>query len=123
MSAIALHHVQLPYPVDKGPEVYRFYAEFLGLKEIGVASASRYRFAVGRSWLCLAPSPVDVSDVIAQLAIHVADLPALRNRLLQAGHILEESQALPGYRRFFVYDPAGNRLQILEPEPNGSPTL
>ena len=123
MSAISLHHVQLPYPVDKGFLVHQFYSDYVGLKEIRVNSSCRYRFALGETWLELAPSPVDVNEVIAQLAIHVSDLPALRHRLLQAGFALEESQVLPGYRRFFVYDPAGNHLEFLEPEPYGSLTV
>jgi catechol 2,3-dioxygenase-like lactoylglutathione lyase family enzyme len=123
MSAISLHHVQLPYPVNKGSETYRFYADYLGLKGIGGGSSGRFSFDLGGTWLNFAPSPVAVNDVIAQLAFHVLDLPTLRHRLLQAGFVLEESQALPGYRRFFVYDPAGNHLEILEPEPHGSFTV
>jgi catechol 2,3-dioxygenase-like lactoylglutathione lyase family enzyme len=120
MSAVSLHHVQLPYPVDKRAEMHQFYADYLGFKEIGEGKTSRFQFDLGGTWLSLAPSPFVVSDVIAQLAIHVLDLPTVRHRLLQAGFVLEESQALPGYRRFFVDDPAGNRLEILEPEPYGS---
>ena len=31
---------------------------------------------------------------------------------------LEEHQPLPGYLRFYVNDPAGNRLEFLEPDPH-----
>ena len=123
MTALSIHHVQLPYPLDKAPQVYRFYTEFLGLRDFGAPGASRFRFGLGGAWLDLAPAVVAVSAATAHLAIHVLNLPELRHRLLQAGHVLEESQALAGYRRFFVNDPAGNRLEILEPEPEGSLTV
>ena len=123
MSAISLAHVQLPFPVDKAAQVYQFYTDFLGLRNFSAPNASRFRFGLGGLWLDLTPhanfSPVQCAHV----ALNVMDLPALRHRLLQAGHTLEETHALPGYRRFFIHDPAGNRLEILEPEPDGSRTV
>lgn len=69
---------------------------FLGFKGIGEGNTTRFQFDLGGAWLSLAPSPFVVNDVIAQLAIHVLDLPAVRHRLPQAGFVLEKSLALPG---------------------------
>ena len=46
----------------------------------------------------------------------VRDLPQLRWRLLGENCQLIENQALPGYLRFYVKDPAGNQLEFIEPE-------
>jgi catechol 2,3-dioxygenase-like lactoylglutathione lyase family enzyme len=123
MHAISIHHIKLPFSPESGRALRRFYAEHLGLKEVVTGQSSGFRFMLGQAWLEFAPSPSPVRDVISQIAIHLVDLPTFRHRLLQAGHILEESIALPGYRRFFVSDPAGNRLEFLEPEPNGAFTV
>jgi catechol 2,3-dioxygenase-like lactoylglutathione lyase family enzyme len=53
------------------------------------------------------------------LAFEVLNLPKLRQNLLAAGLPLDEMQPLPGFRRFYAYDPAGNRLEFIEPEPTG----
>lgn len=119
MSVLSLHHVQLPFPVAKAAQVYQFYTDFLGLKNFAAPNASRFRFGLNGLWLELTPSTNSPPVQSGHVALNVLDLPALRHRLLQAGHTLEETQALPGYRRFFINDPAGNRLEILEPEPDG----
>ena len=119
MAALSIDHVQLPFPVNKAAQVYQFYTERLGLKNFASIQSSRYRFGLGGQWLDLVPSPNATPVQAGHVALNVLDLPALRHRLLQAGHVLEETRALPGYRRFFINDPAGNRLEILEPEPDG----
>jgi catechol 2,3-dioxygenase-like lactoylglutathione lyase family enzyme len=120
MTALNFHHVQLPFPVDKAAQVYQFYTEFFGLKNFAAPNASRFRFGLGGQWLDLTPSPDAAPVQTGHVALSVLDLPHLRHRLLQAGHALDETRALPGYRRFFINDPAGNRLEILEPEPDGA---
>ena len=42
-----------------------------------------------------------------------ADLAALAERLAAAGASVEWDQRLPGARRFYSYDPAGNRIEFL----------
>ncbi len=123
MSALSLNHVQLPFPVDKAAQVYQFYTDFFGLKNFAAPNASRFRFGLGGHWLDLAAFPDATPLQTGHVALNVLDLPSLRNRLLQAGHTLEETQPLRGYRRFFINDPAGNRLEILEPEPDGAWTV
>lgn len=123
MTATSIAHVQLHYPMDKAAQVYRFYTDFFGLKNFAAPHTSRYRFGLNGQWLDLAPRADATPAQSGHVALTVLDLPALRHRLLQAGFSLEETQPLPGYRRFFINDPAGNRLEILEPEPDGSWTV
>jgi catechol 2,3-dioxygenase-like lactoylglutathione lyase family enzyme len=47
----------------------------------------------------------------------VADIDALAARLAGHGISVEWDRKFPGYRRFYVHDPLGNRLEFLQPEP------
>lgn len=46
------------------------------------------------------------------VAFEVDDLGASRERLRSAGYAIEEGRAIPGVERFFVRDPAGNRIEL-----------
>lgn len=52
----------------------------------------------------------------AHPAIRVEQLNQLAERLRRAGYETLFDSELPGYRRFYVADPFGNRLEFLEPE-------
>ena len=45
----------------------------------------------------------------------VGDLAALSRKLLREGHAIESDEPLEGYRRAYVSDPFGNRIELLEP--------
>jgi catechol 2,3-dioxygenase-like lactoylglutathione lyase family enzyme len=53
----------------------------------------------------------------AHLALLVTGLPALQEKLRGAGYILREDEPLQGYCRVYVDDPFGNRIELMEPEP------
>jgi catechol 2,3-dioxygenase-like lactoylglutathione lyase family enzyme len=48
------------------------------------------------------------------VALEVEDLDGWRARFAAEGMAVEDGQPLPGLRRVFVRDPAGNRLEIYE---------
>lgn len=50
----------------------------------------------------------------AHPALVVEDLTALRGTLERAGAEVVDDQPLPGYTRFYVSDPFGNRIEILQ---------
>ena len=49
----------------------------------------------------------------AHPGILVGDLDELDAKLQAAGYAVETDYLLPGYRRFYVSDPFGNRLEFL----------
>jgi len=51
----------------------------------------------------------------AHPAFLVRDIAGLRARLEQHGYAPYEDEPLPGYARFYVADPFGNRLELMEP--------
>ena len=51
----------------------------------------------------------------AHPAFRVENLAELRARCEAAGYPTVDDEPLPGYDRFYVYDPFGNRIECLEP--------
>ncbi|MFT3721638.1 VOC family protein [Pseudorhodoferax sp.] len=118
MDIQAIHRVQLPFPPALRQQVARFYGELLGLTSMPPPAGAVLRYAARGQRVDLvateaAPPP---PAGLTQLSFEVQGLPQLRRRLLAAALQIEEHQALPGYLRFFVHDPAGNRLEFVEPD-------
>ena len=111
-----LDHVQLACPRGGEDEARRFYGELLGLKEIEKPEALRSRggvwFECGGQQLHLGVeepfSPARKAHPALRVG-SVAELEALASRL---GEVSWDSE-LPGFRRFYVSDPFGNRLELL----------
>jgi catechol 2,3-dioxygenase-like lactoylglutathione lyase family enzyme len=116
---IGVHHVQLAAPPGAEPVMRDFYAGALGLAEVPKPAALAAR---GGVWF-RAPGVeihIGAEDGFrparkAHPGILVRDLDALADRLRAAGHRVLPDDLLPGYRRFYVDDPAGNRLEFLQP--------
>jgi catechol 2,3-dioxygenase-like lactoylglutathione lyase family enzyme len=115
----ALHHVQLAAPVGSEPALQEFYAGVLGMTEapkpVALAGRGGVWFASGTAEL-----HVGIEDDFrparkAHPGLLVSGLDALVARLAAAGHELTWDGALPGYRRCYLVDPVGNRLELLEP--------
>ena len=52
----------------------------------------------------------------AHVALLVTDLPMLQEKLEAWGYSVKEDEPLEGYRRIYVDDPFGNRIELLEPD-------
>jgi catechol 2,3-dioxygenase-like lactoylglutathione lyase family enzyme len=128
---IALHHVQVSCPRGGEEDARRFYADALGLVEVAKPEALRGR---GGVWFrgydalgaVVAEIHVGVEDAFAAArrahpAFVVADLDAVAARLGAAGFEVDHSErdTFAGYRRFHTRDAAGNRVEVLQPSPEG----
>jgi catechol 2,3-dioxygenase-like lactoylglutathione lyase family enzyme len=120
MDIHAISRVQLPFPPALAGEVAHFYGELLGLTRMPHPSGPVLRFAARGQRVDLVATEQAAAAVagLTPLSFEVQGLPQLRRRLLDAAFRLEENQPLPGYLRFFVHDPAGNRLEFVEPDVN-----
>jgi len=120
MSILSLNHVQLGYPQALEAPVRRFYGEQLALQPGIGPSGKGSRYRVGAQRIDLVPVEAHaLPQSPGHVAFEVLNLPELRHRLLSQGLNLDETRPLPGHRRFYVQDPAGNTLEFLEPEPTG----
>ena len=114
-----LDHVQLAIPAGGEDAARRFYVETLGLAEKPKPPLLALR---GGCWF---DGPglrlhlgVDVDFRPARKAhpaLLVRGLAALRQRLQAAGYTTRDDEPLEGYERFYVDDPFGNRIELMEP--------
>ncbi len=103
----------------------RFYGEILGLKEIAPPAsfdfvAVWYDLGDGYLHLLLKDKPDTRSP--RHFCLHVESANSARTYLAGKGIRTEETVKIPGCDRFFIYDPDGNRVEILQWEQKYDPT-
>lgn len=119
MSAVvALDHLQLAMPRGREAEARAFYGDILGLRELtkpaNLAVRGGVWFELGTQQLHLGVEDDFHPAKKAHPAFLVRDLDVLRARLEQEGHKPYEDEPLDGYKRCYVADPFGNRLELME---------
>ncbi len=120
MSLPNIHHVQVAIPKDGEERARHFYGELLGFDELpkpaNLQKMGGVWFRTGNLELHLGIDPEFRPARKAHVAFQVSALPRLRARLSEAGYSTKDGEPLPGYARFYVDDPFGNRTELLEPE-------
>jgi catechol 2,3-dioxygenase-like lactoylglutathione lyase family enzyme len=120
MPIVGLDHAQVAAPMRSGveDEARAFYGELLGLLEIEKPDALKVK---GGIWFSLGQGELHVGleehfqpARKAHPALLVSNLPAMRERLEDAGVQISEAEDIPGVARFYVYDPFGNRIELIE---------
>lgn len=117
MTVLRLDHVQIAAPTGSEGAARRFYGELLGLPEVTKPAPLLARggawFQVGLHQLHVGIEEPFVPARKAHPAFAVDDLDELAGRLKAANVSVTWDQALPEVRRFFAFDPFGNRLEFL----------
>jgi glyoxylase I family protein len=95
----------------------RFYRDVLGLREI--AKPRTFDFVVlwfdlGNQHLHLLHKDEADSRSPRHFALRVADVPAARRYFQHNGVAIQETTPIPGADRFFIFDPDGNRIEIIQ---------
>ncbi|HEY0799756.1 MAG TPA: VOC family protein [Steroidobacteraceae bacterium] len=119
MRLTRIDHVQLAMPAG-GEELARaFYEGVLGVKEVPKPANLAKR---GGCWFEREDLKIHLGVDAdfrparkAHLALLVADLPVLQEKLRGLGYALKEDEPLEGYHRIYVDDPFGNRIELMEP--------
>jgi catechol 2,3-dioxygenase-like lactoylglutathione lyase family enzyme len=115
-----LDHAQVAAPrtPDAEEQARAFYGGLLGLREIEKPEVLKPR---GGVWFSLGAGQLHVGledDFTparkAHPAFAVSDLPAMRAALQAHSVPISEAEAVPGVSRFYVHDPFGNRIELLE---------
>jgi catechol 2,3-dioxygenase-like lactoylglutathione lyase family enzyme len=110
----------------------RFYRDLLGLKEIAKPRTFDFTvlwFDLGNQHLhlLLKERPDTLSP--RHFALRVADVPAAREYFRRHDVAIQETTPIPGADRFFIADPDGNRIEIIQwlepydPAVSGAPEL
>jgi catechol 2,3-dioxygenase-like lactoylglutathione lyase family enzyme len=115
--------VQLAAPPGAEEAARAFFGGLLGLAEVEKPPALRGRggvwFALGEQQLHIGIEDDFSPARKAHPAFLVSGLDALAERLAAAGFEPRWDDELPDVRRFYVDDPFGNRLELLEPRNQG----
>lgn len=116
---LELDHVQLAMPVGQEPVARAFYSDVLGLTEESKPENLAVRggvwFRGGSARVHLGVEQEFRAARKAHPALLVRGLAHLAVRCRDAGFEPVVDEPLPGFDRFYVFDPFGNRLELLEP--------
>ena len=115
---VGLDHVQLAIPAGGEDGARRFYGSLLGLTEVPKPAPLAGR---GGCWF-VGPGVavhLGVEEDFrparkAHVALLVDDLEGLRSTLDAAGTETKDDDAPIGVRRFYAFDPFGNRLELVD---------
>lgn len=120
MPLLAIDHVQLAMPIGGETKARGFYTMVLGLSEIqkpdGVLKLGGVWFANGKVELHVGAEADFRPARTAHPALIVDDLNAVLTAAREFGAQVADTLQVPGRRRGFVYDPFGNRIELIELE-------
>ncbi|MEM6943949.1 MAG: VOC family protein [Pseudomonadota bacterium] len=114
----AIHHVQLAMPEGREQAALDFYVGVLGLTQVPkparLAARGGCWFECGSVNVHLGVMKDFTPATKAHPAFLVRDLAAMRARCADAGVLCAEAEPLEGFARFYVFDPFGNRIELME---------
>lgn len=113
----AIDHVQLAMPAGEEDQARAFYKELLGMTEIAKPPELSKR---GGCWFACGPVQIHlgVEDDFrparkAHPALRCFDYHELTSRLRAAGFEPKEDVSIPAVRRCHIFDPFGNRIELI----------
>jgi catechol 2,3-dioxygenase-like lactoylglutathione lyase family enzyme len=119
MTILAIDHVQIAMPSGQEDVARAFYADILGFDEIPKPAELAKR---GGAWFQSRSVQLHLGVDAdfrparkAHPAFLVSDLDAVLAQVEAAGYETDTSQPpLDGYRRAHIFDPFGNRIELME---------
>ncbi|MEH1820540.1 MAG: VOC family protein [Nostoc sp.] len=120
MKLDAVHHIQVTYPLEVEDAMLFFYSKILGLTEIPrpevIKNDSGAWYKLGDIELHISTEKNANNQTSRRhYCFQVDNLKAFEEHLKRHGvEIIPDQRPLPGYVRFFLRDPGGNRIEITE---------
>jgi glyoxylase I family protein len=102
----------------------RFYGELLGLREIPAPKTFDFValwYDLGGTYLHLLLKPIADTIGPRHFCLHVSDIAAARAHVASSNIPIDDTVKIPGADRFFIRDPDGNRIEILQRESRYDP--
>ena len=120
MTIKYIEHVQLAMPAGEEEDARQFFGGLLGFSEVpkpaNLAKRGGCWFESGNAKLHLGVQADFQPATKAHPAFVVDDLDALRAKFDTAGFPCKDDEPLEGFRRTYVSDPFGNRIELMEIE-------
>ena len=116
---VTLHHVNVTVPSELEQQAKEFYGDVLGLERVPKPSGSRPAgawYQIGANQLHLSVENENGGPLSSRhICFAVSDLTATENKFRDAGvEIIPDPRPIEGNPRFYVRDPAGNLLEIVQ---------
>lgn len=116
---IALHHVNVTVLPEAEAATKNFYGNVLGLEQLPKPSGTRPSgawYQIGPNQLHLSVEKEDRKPLsTGHVCFTVSDLRAAEARFREAGvEIIADPRPIEGTSRFYVRDPGGNMLEIVQ---------
>jgi catechol 2,3-dioxygenase-like lactoylglutathione lyase family enzyme len=116
---ITLHHVNVTVPPELERAAKEFYARVLGLTQVAKPEGTRKSgawYQIGATQLHLSVETETFRDLSSRhICFTVSDLRETETKFREAGvEIIPDARPIAGTSRFYVRDPAGNMLEIVQ---------
>ena len=119
MKILSIDHVQLAMPIGEEEKAREFFVNVLGFHEIPKPASLATR---GGAWFESenVQLHIGVEENFqpahkAHPAFLVDDLDALITKIQSTGYEIDTTQPLlDGYKRMHIYDPFGNRIELMQ---------
>ena len=114
-----LHHVNVTVPPELEAATKEFYGAVLGLEQVPKPAAARQTgawYQIGDNQLHLSVEDEELAPLSSRhICFAVSDLGASETKFRDAGvEIIPDPRPVPGTKRFYVRDPGGNQLEIVQ---------
>jgi catechol 2,3-dioxygenase-like lactoylglutathione lyase family enzyme len=114
---VAIDHVQIAIPPGGEAIAHPFYGDLLGFTQVPkpapMASRGGAWYQAGHVKVHLGVEQDFRANDKAHVAFVVQDVMALAAAAVAQGYRVKPDDGLPGHMRAFLYDPFGNRIEIL----------
>lgn len=119
MFNLKFNHIGITAPIGAEDEARRFYCGFLGFAEIEKPDSLKPN---GGLWLQTGNLPLHIGvenrpewgKTKRHPAFETAYLEKLRSHLISNEIEIVSATPIPGYARFYIYDPFGNRIECMQ---------
>ena len=120
MKITAIDHVQIAVPPELEQAALAFYGNVLGLRRLqkpeGTGDTHGAWFHAGNIQLHVGIQQNDFKPATkAHPGLVVENLAEAQAALEAAGVPVKPGSDIPGFKRLFTQDPAGNRLEFMQP--------
>ena len=115
LNLTGIHHVSIV--VTDVERSRNFYTNVLGLREIPRPKTFDFFvvwYDLGGQHIHLIPRDQAEAASPRHFALHVSDSRSARKRFQELGLSVRETTPIPGCDRFFVHDPDGNLIEIMQ---------